>query len=77
MTLVRVLVWSFLYSHLTELPSDFPQAPDNGASGMTPLKRLTLITRDRRIVAVHYPLFPSDSDPQWVIEQLRSIPKEH
>lgn len=51
--------------------------PTFQAAGMTLLKRLTLIAKDGLIVAVHYPVFPSDSDPQWVIEQLRSIPAEH
>jgi peroxiredoxin len=40
------------------------------AAGMTLLKRVTLIARAGHILAVHYPVFPSDSDPQWVIERL-------
>ena len=62
---------------LTLICGSFPSAlrlPTFQASGMTVLKRLTLIAKDGDIVAVHYPVFPSDSDPQWVIEQLRSIP---
>jgi peroxiredoxin len=35
-------------------------------AGMTLLKRLTIIARSGKIVSVHYPVFPSDSDPQWV-----------
>lgn len=42
------------------------------ASGMTLLKRLTIIAKDEKIVAVHYPIFPSDSDPAWVIDYLKS-----
>ena len=47
--------------------------PTFQAAGMTLLKRVTLIARDGLIVAVHYPVFPSDSDPQWVIERLRDL----
>ena len=43
------------------------------AAGMTLLKRLTLVAKDGRIVAVHYPVFPSDSDPHWVLERLRRL----
>lgn len=40
--------------------------------GMTLLKRLTLIVKEGKIVNVHYPIFPSDSDPAWVIDYLRT-----
>lgn len=40
-------------------------------SGMTLLKRVTLIAQDGVIKAVHYPIFPSDSDPAWVIDYLK------
>jgi len=43
------------------------------AAGMTLLKRVTLIANDGVIEAVHYPIFPSDSDPAWVINYLRSV----
>jgi peroxiredoxin len=62
---------------LSDIDYSFQQTlrlPTFQASGMTVLKRLTLIAKDGDIVAVHYPVFPSDSDPQWVIDQLRSIP---
>lgn len=36
------------------------------------LKRVTLISEDRRIIAVHYPVFPSSSDPTWVLNFLKS-----
>jgi peroxiredoxin len=39
---------------------------------MTLLKRVTLIANDGLIEAVHYPIFPSDSDPAWVIDYLKS-----
>lgn len=42
------------------------------AAGMTLLKRLTIIAKNGHIVAVHYPIFPSDSDPAWVIEYLEN-----
>jgi hypothetical protein len=42
------------------------------AAGMTLLKRLTLITNNGLIEAVHYPIFPSDSDPVWAIDYLKS-----
>ena len=41
------------------------------AAGMTLLKRVTLIAEDGMIKAVHYPIFPSDSDPAWVIDYLK------
>jgi peroxiredoxin len=42
------------------------------AAGMTLLKRVTLIASNGVIEAVHYPIFPSDSDPAWVIDYLKS-----
>jgi hypothetical protein len=42
------------------------------AAGMTLLKRVTLIANHGVIEAVHYPIFPSDSDPAWVINYLKS-----
>jgi peroxiredoxin len=41
------------------------------AAGMTLLKRVTLIANHGVIEAVHYPIFPSDSDPAWVIHYLK------
>jgi len=40
-------------------------------AGMTLLKRVTLIANNGVIEAVHYPIFPSDSDPAWVIDYLK------
>ena len=42
------------------------------AAGMKLLKRVTLIANNGEIEAVHYPIFPSDSDPSWVIDYLKS-----
>jgi len=42
------------------------------AAGMTLLKRVTLISHQGRFEAVHYPIFPSDSDPAWVLDYLKS-----
>jgi peroxiredoxin len=58
---------------LSDLDYSFQRAlklPTFQASGMTLLKRLTLIAKDGRVVAVRYPVFPSDSYPQWVLERL-------
>lgn len=46
--------------------------PTFEVAGMTLLKRLTLIVKDGVVVAVHYPVFPSDSDPTWVMNYLNS-----
>ena len=46
--------------------------PTFEVAGMTLLKRLTLIVQDGVVEAVHYPVFPSDSDPAWVIGKLSS-----
>lgn len=40
-------------------------------AGMILYKRLTLIIQDGVIEAVHYPIFPSDSDVVWVLEHLK------
>jgi len=42
------------------------------AAGMTLLKRVTLIANDGVVEAVHYPIFPSDSDAAWVLGYLKS-----
>jgi peroxiredoxin len=39
-------------------------------------KRVTFIANDGVIEAVHYPIFPSDSDPEWVINHLKQVPVE-
>ena len=50
--------------------------PTFRAAGMTLLKRLTIVAKNGKIVAVHYPIFPSDSDPAWVIEYLKNHQRE-
>lgn len=35
------------------------------------LKRLTLIIRDGQIVDLHYPVFPSNKDIDWVLERIK------
>lgn len=34
------------------------------------IKRVTMIAENGVVMKVHYPVFPSDSDPAWVIDQL-------
>jgi peroxiredoxin len=46
--------------------------PTFEAAGMTLLKRVTLIVNNGVIEAVHYPIFPSDSDPAWVMDYLKT-----
>lgn len=50
------------------------QLPTFVAAGMTLLKRITLIVGNGVIESVHYPIFPSDSDPAWVINYLKNNP---
>jgi peroxiredoxin len=50
------------------------QMPTFIAAGMTLLKRITLIVNNGVIEAVHYPIFPSDSDPAWVMDYLKNNP---
>lgn len=47
--------------------------PTFQVAGMTLLKRITLIAKSGIIESVHYPIFPSDSDPDWVIERLKRL----
>ena len=46
--------------------------PTFQAAGMTLIKRLTLIVKNGVVGEVHYPIFPSDSDPDWVIDRLKN-----
>ena len=62
---------------LSDAGYQFQQAlrlPTFVAAGMTLLKRITLIVNDGVIEAVHYPIFPSDSDPAWVMDYLKNNP---
>jgi len=45
--------------------------PTFEVAGMTLLKRVTLIAHNGVIEAVHYPIFPSDSDAAWVLSYLK------
>ncbi len=59
---------------LSDEQHQFQQAlslPTFMAGGMNLLKRVTLIANQGRIEAVHYPIFPSDSDASWVLDYLR------
>lgn len=51
--------------------------PTFEVAGMVLLKRLTLIVKDTAIIAVHYPIFPSDSDAPWVLNYLQAGPSGH
>ena len=44
--------------------------PSFDVDGMRLLKRVTMIADRNQVINVHYPVFPSDSDATWVIEQL-------
>ncbi|MFM7949501.1 MAG: peroxiredoxin [Actinomycetales bacterium] len=44
--------------------------PTFEVAGKKLLKRLTLIIRDSRIEKVHYPVFPSNKDVDWVLGEL-------
>lgn len=47
--------------------------PTFEVSGMRLLKRVTMIAENTTVMKVHYPIFPSDSDAPWVIEQLSHV----
>lgn len=44
--------------------------PTFQTAGMQLLKRLTLITQNAQVVAVKYPIFPSNSDAEWALNWL-------
>lgn len=44
--------------------------PTFEVSGMRLLKRVTMIAENNSVVGVHSPIFPSESDAKWVIDQL-------
>lgn len=46
--------------------------PNFQVDGMTLLKRLTLICQNRKIIRVHYPVFPPDKDIDHVIAFLKT-----
>ncbi len=49
---------------------DSMRLPTFEVNGVRLLKRVTLIAESNIVVKVHYPIFSSDSDAAWVIEQL-------
>lgn len=51
--------------------ADALNLPRFEAAGMRLLKRVTLIVQDAEILHVHYPVFPSDADADWVVRRLR------
>ncbi len=64
------------YPVLSDEHFEFQRAlnlPTFEVAGMTLLKRLTMIVKDGDIEAVHYSVFPSDSDPAWVMNTLQKI----
>ena len=61
---------------LSDHQLDFAKAltlPTFEVAGMTLLKRLTMIIEAGVIKAVHYPIFPSHSDPEWVMQKLEIL----
>jgi peroxiredoxin len=48
--------------------------PTFTVAGMRLLKRVTLVANSGVIEAVHYPIFPSDSDADWVVNYLKNQP---
>jgi peroxiredoxin len=63
------------FSVVSDVDYEFQKAlnmPIFVTAGMTLLKRVTLIANNGVIEAVHYPIFPSDSDAAWVVSYLKS-----
>ena len=63
------------FSVVSDIHYEFQKAlnlPTFQAAGMTLLTRLTLIVKNGVAGAVHYPIFPIDSDPAWVIDRLKT-----
>ena len=49
--------------------------PTFEAGGMRLMRRVTMVVRDGAVEAFHYPVFPSDSDPEWVLLRLAEAAK--
>ena len=47
--------------------------PTFEVSGMRLLNRVTMIVENNTVMKVHYPIFPSDSDAPWIIQQLSHV----
>jgi len=61
------------FSVLSDAKLEFCEAlnlPTFQVDGMRLMKRVTMVAKEGVIVGVHYPVFPSTSDPEWVIKQL-------
>ncbi len=64
------------FAVLSDVNYEFQKAlnlPTFETAGMQLLKRITLIARDGVVKDVHYPVFPSDSDPDWVLHALKKL----
>ena len=62
---------SLPFNVLSDSQMELTQAinlPTFVVTGMVLLKRLTMVVDDSMIKSVHYPVFPSDSDPDWVLD---------
>ena len=67
---------SLPFNVLSDSQMELTQAinlPTFVVTGMVLLKRLTMIAEDSVIKSVHYPVFPSDSDPDWVLDYLEKM----
>lgn len=63
------------FAILSDHHLQFQQAlrlPTFQSEDQTLLKRLTMIVKNGLIETVHYPVFPSDTDADWAIGQLKS-----
>ena len=64
---------SLPFNVLSDSQMELTQAinlPTFVVTGMVLLNRLTMVVDDSMIKSVHYPVFPSDSDPDWVLDYL-------
>ena len=64
---------SIPFNVLSDSQMELTQAinlPTFVVTGMVLLKRLTMVVDNSMIKSVHYPVFPSDSDPAWVLDYL-------
>ena len=67
------LPYQVLSDHQLEFASEL-NIPTFSVEGNTLMKRVTLIANEGSIETVHYPIFPSDTDPHWVIQFLTHNP---
>ena len=49
------------------------QLPTFVVEEMTLIKRLTMVVNRGVIQQVHYPVFPSDADADWVLRYLQTV----